>query len=172
MDANWEATSETIATNGSSASSPTTETFIRINRAYVLDVGTYTGANTGDITIENGSGGTDLVVIEAEKGQTQSTAYTVPAGKTAYLTAYMVQVDGNKAADMNMFQRRNADDVSAPFTGKRLVIPITQLIGSLDRALESYVSFPAKTDLWWSATTGSGASAAVSASYDMILVDD
>lgn len=172
LDENWADVSETITTNGSSASTGTTATFIRVFRAYVTDVGVYTASNTGDIVIENAAGGTDLITISADEGQTQTSEYTVPAGKTAYLTRFTVKIDANKAADVKMFQRRDADDVSAPVTGKRLVYAAFQLIGAESKSLDSYISFPAKTDLWWIATTSSGNAAAVAVDYDLILVDN
>lgn len=172
LDENWADVSETITTNGSSESTGTTATFIRVFRAYVTDVGVYTAANTGNIVIENAAGGTDLITIAAGEGQTETSEYTVPAGKTAYLTRFTVEVDGNKAADVKMFQRRDADDFTAPVTGKRLVHAAVQLIGAESESLDSYISFPAKTDLWWAATTGGGSAAAVAVDYDLILVDN
>lgn len=172
LNSSWAEVEEDIALAGGSASAVTTTTFIRINRAYVKTVGTYSVANTGNITIENGSGGTNLVVIEAGVGQTQSSAFTVPVGKTAYLTRISSVVDANKAVTMRMFQRRDADDVTVPFTGKRMVAIFPQLIGQAARTFESYPLFPAKTDLWWAGTTGSGNTAAAGVNYDLILVDD
>ena len=172
LDENWADASEEITTAGSSASTATTVTFIRVFRAYVTDVGVYTAANTGNIVIENGAGGTDLLTIEAGEGQSETSEYTVPAGKTAYLTNFDATVDAAKAADMKMYQRRNADDATVPFTGKRLVGGFLQLIGEATEQFGSYPSFPAKTDLWWEATTGSGAAPAVSIDYDLMLVDD
>lgn len=172
LDENWEEASETITTNGSSASTATTTTFIRLNRAYVGNVGTYTGANTGNITIENSGGGTDLLTIEAGVGQTQSSAYTIPAGKTGYLTRVRVGSTTAKASDISFWQRRNADDVTTPFTGKRLVRRFLGVAGSRPVDFETYPSFPARTDLWASITTGSGAAGAGEIAYDLILVDD
>ena len=172
LDENWDEVSETIATNGTSASSATTATFIRVNRAYIGNVGTYTGANTGDIVIENSAGGTDLVTIEAGIGQTQSSAYTVPAGKTGYLTRLRVGSTSAKASDIHFWQRRNADDVTTPFTGKRLVRGFLGVAGSRTVPFSTYPSFPEKTDLWASITTGSGAAGAGEIAYDLILVDE
>ena len=172
LDENWEEQTETLVTNGTSAGTAGSITFIRLNRAYVGNVGTYSGANAGNVTIENSSGGTDLLTIEAGVGQTQSSVYTVPAGKTAYLTRMRVSSTSAKASDISMWQRRSADDVSTPFTGKRLVRRFNGVSGSIGFDFTSYPSFPAKTDLWGSITTGSGATGAGSLAYDLILVDD
>lgn len=172
LDENFEDAEETIVTAGASASSVTTTTFIRVFRAWGLDAGAYTGANTGDIVIENGAGGTDLLTITAGMGQSETSEYTIPAGKTGYLTRISAEVDANKACDMHMWQRRDADNVSAPYTGKRIVADFPQLIGSDGENFESYIEFPEKTDLWWTATTGAGNPASVGVDYDLILVDN
>jgi len=169
LDENWADASEEVTTAGGSASSATTTTFIRVFRAYVSDVGTYTGANTGAVTIET-TGGVVLASIEAGLGQTQMSMYTIPAGYNAYLRNCRAQVDGNKAMDMFMFQRENADDVTTPFTGKRLVDEFRQLIGEADRYYDSLSVFPAKTDLWFSAVNGAGNTGACTVSYDLVLI--
>lgn len=175
LDSNFAEASAVIATNGASASSATATSFWRIFRAYVTDSGTYAGvgagANAGNITVENSAGGTDIITIEAGQGQTQYSGYTVPAGKTAYLTNYYIAVDTAKAATLALYQRLEADDVATPFRGKRLVARVIGLVGSTFRQYDAYPSFPAKTDLWWEVSTGSGAAAACVVSYDLILVD-
>jgi len=160
LDENFVQQSETLITNGASASTATTGTAIRLNRAYVEDVGTYTGNNTGGITIET-SGGTTVAFIEAAKGQTQLALYTVPANMTAYVYKWTADVDSNKTADIFFWQRKNADDVSAPFTGKRLVSRFQELSGNDTRELP-FEAFPEKTDVWIAAESASGTSAVYS----------
>lgn len=172
LDSNWVEASEELTTNGTSAGSAGSVSFIRIYRAYVTDVGTYGGANAADVVIENSAGGTDLLTIGSGLGQSETSEYTVPAGKTAYLTRFDIEVNGSKAATVNFFQRPNADDVTTPFSGKRLIHSTPDLTGAEDLTFDSYQSFPAKTDLWWEATTGSGANTSVSCDYDLVLVND
>lgn len=172
LDQNWASASEELTTNGTSAGSAGSTTFIRVFRAYVTDSGTYGAANTGEITIENSGGGTNLIKIGAGYGQTTSSAYTVPAGKTAYLTRLRVTVDGDKEATMRFFQRQNADDVSAPVSSPRLIHITANLITSQVQPFDSYPSFPAKTDLWWTAQTGGGSGTSASVDYDLILCTD
>jgi hypothetical protein len=174
LDENWAIASEelTMNANGTLASASSSTTFIRVYRAYISDVGTYGGANTGDVIIETDTSTSVVASIAADKGQSQLSMYTVPAGKTAYLTSFESTVDAAKAADVEMFQRQNADDATTPFTGKRLVSGFLQLIGPDTRTFTHYPSFPAKTDIWAQATTGSGAAPAVSVDYDLILVDN
>jgi len=173
LDSNWAPATEVLACNGSSAGTAGTTQFIRVFRAYVETAGTYTGNNTGDVVIEDSGGAADYITILAGVGQSETTQYTVPAGSTAYLTRLSAYVDAVKAVDMSMWQRRNADTTSAPVSAKRLIQKFPQLIGQETQKLDAYLSFPGKTDLWWSATASAGGSApAVEADYDLIIVED
>ena len=71
IDGSGNDASETIATAGVSASTLTDTLFFRVHRSFVSGVGTYGAANTADVIVENGSGGTDLIKIAADEGQTQ-----------------------------------------------------------------------------------------------------
>ncbi len=172
LDENWNAASETVNAAGASASDPTTTTFIRINRAYVGDVGAYTGANTGAVDIET-TGGTLVARIAAGVGQTQLGLYSVPAGKTAYLTRTYANVSAgaNKSATIRGWRRENADTVSAPFQGKRLFDVFEQVSGAVQVAHSSYNVFPAKTDIWYSAIADANATQ-VDIHFDITLVDN
>lgn len=173
LDTNWDIAIEDITTAGASASSYTSTSFIRVNRAYVKDVGTYHAANTGAITIENGSAQV-LAYIAAGVGQTQLSMYSVPANYTAYLRHAhgSVSAGTNKDATLRMYRVPNADDVTAPMSGagKRLVHIWEQLQGIAELDFYSMPAFSEKTDLWWTAEGTSATS--VSVVYDLILVKD
>lgn len=172
LDENWVETSEAVATAGASASSATTTTFIRVFRAYVSAVGTYGGANTGQISLENTTSTDILADIGAGRGQTQLTMYTVPDGYTAYLREANINVDtaANKELTLRMYQRQDADDTSAPMASKRLVHMSPGLSGEARITFQSPPSFPGKTDLWWTSEGTSGS--AVSVDYDLWLAID
>jgi len=168
LNANFAEQSSTITTAGTSASSATPETYIRITRASVANVGTYTGANTGNIVIET-TGGTVVGEILAGSGQTQLSMYTVPAGHTAYLrhAHCSVSTSANKESTITMYQRRNADDTTTPFTGKRIVHVWEAVSGVADLNFFSLPAFPEKTDIWF---TSKGSTSVVSITYDLIVV--
>ena len=168
LDNSMNEITEDLTTAGASASSPTTNTFCRVNRAYVLTSGTYTGTNTGAITIENTSSLNSLANIEAVRGQTQLSMYTVPNGKTAYITALGVEVEGSKSADVYFYQRQGADVLAAPFTAKRILYAATGLSGNYTEQLHAHLVIPGNTDLWWGAAVSSG-STAVAVTYDMFV---
>jgi hypothetical protein len=86
LDSTYSEVSEEITLNGLGAVT-TTQTFFRINRAYVVTAGTGTsGANAGNISIS--VGGNLQAYIETGQGQTHQTHYTVPASKTLVITAF------------------------------------------------------------------------------------
>ena len=76
--------SESVTLNGTSAVT-TTQSFLRINRAYVTLSGSATW-NVGDITMS--IGGNTQAFIEATEGQTHQTMYTVPANKVLLIKQY------------------------------------------------------------------------------------
>lgn len=176
LDSDFNTASETLETAGASASSATSTSFWRVFRAYVETAGAYaglaTGANAGNITIENSAGGTDIITIAAGAGQTQYSGYTVPDGYTAYLASITAEVSSSKSATVALYQRQSADTVSAPYSSKRLVDTFPDVLGHVDRMFRAMPAFPGKTDLWAEASTGSGSTAAVSVTFDLILVLD
>lgn len=169
LDSNWNIITETINTNGTLVSSLTTNTFIRVFRAWVEDVGTYGETNAGDIIIETSSSDT-VASIQANRGQTQLAIYTIPEGWIGFVRRLGAGVDGNKQAQILFFQRQNADVVTAPMQGKRLMHEFSELSGTITLDLKSYLGpFPSRTDIWASAIGPSGG-AAISASFDIVLI--
>ena len=126
----------------------------------------------GGIVIEETTGSNVVGYIAAGEGQTQMSQYTVPAGYTAYLrhTEGSVSAGTNKDAALRMYQRQNGDDVATPFTGKRLVHKYPSFQGEKNSDFFAMPSFPAKTDLWWTAT--GNAATSVAAKYCVLLVAD
>lgn len=174
LDSSFVEQTDTLVTAGANASAASTISFIRVFRAYVSEggAGAYSdgvsGSNVGDIDIET-SAGVLLVRIAATIGQTQLAAYTVPAGKTAYLMRISVSVPGSKTVTVRMFQRRNADDVTTPFSARRLIYSFAELSGEGIQDYPVYPSFPEKTDLWFTGQKDTAGTSAVNASFELIL---
>lgn len=84
LNADYEEVTDTLITAGALVSNVSTNSYLRLDRAYVTNVGA-TGYNTAAITLEAVTGGTTQNVIGAAEGQTQLCAFTVPAGFTAYI---------------------------------------------------------------------------------------
>jgi len=172
IDDSFNEVTEAIATTGVMPSSATSTSFWRVHRAWVSAAGTYGAANTAAVTIENSAGGTDLIQIATEEGQTQFTAWTVPTGKTVYLLGVHVHTDATKPADFRLMTRENFDDTSAPVSSVR-VMDNFPAIGDHDKDFPKGPStiLAAKTDIWIEAR-GSGAQTKVSAGFELLVVDD
>jgi len=162
---------EAVATAGESASAATTTSFWRVHRAWVSSAGTYGSANTAAVVVENSAGGTDLIQIATEEGQTQFAGFTIPTGKTGYLFSILMTVDASKAADLKLMTRRNFNDTTAPVNSVRLKNYWDGVQGVLALKPASPLSpFPALTDVWFEAQ-GGGAGTEVSVDFELLLVD-
>jgi hypothetical protein len=115
----------------------------------------------------------DILVaqIPSQEGQTAIAAYTIPAGFTGYLReiAVTVATGSTKAGNVTMFQRRNADDVASPFTGRRHVWEAREQNGAIVELFDYSVVFPEKTDIWF-AGEGVGSVVAIDADFELLLV--
>jgi hypothetical protein len=163
--------SEEITLAGASASSATTVSFWRINRAWVSEAGTYGGANTAAVTLENSGGGTDLLLIGAGEGQTQYGGYTIPTGQTGYLMSITTTVDALKAADIRMYTREDFTTTSAPVSSKRVKRYWDGVLGGFHFEFKAPMLLPAETDIWFEAQ-GAGAITEASVDFEILLVAD
>lgn len=175
LNASFESISETIATNGTSASTSTSASFIRIHKCFVSSAGTYSdgvsGSNAGDILIET-TGGVLMDAIGATFGRSQSAVYTIPAGKTGYLVSFESSVESTKSATVRLYKRENADDTSSPFSGKQLLQVFSGLAGTAEHRHSVYIALPAKTDVWVTAQKDSAGTTAAQAALEIILIDN
>ena len=95
LDSNYNTVTEVISTNGTSSGPASTNEFLRVYRALVKTAGS-TSTNEGDIDINAGSTtvisiGTKGTGVNKEGfGQSQTSVYTIPAGKTGYITQWSV----------------------------------------------------------------------------------
>lgn len=158
LDENWAEASEEITLAGASASSATTTTFIRVNRMIVTETGTYGGANTGVIDVEDTTGSNLLAEIPAGYGQTHQFQLTVPAGQTGYLRDLHIYVDSTRDATIRLWVRENDDPTVAPYGSPRLLRILAGVSGTDEILGDGIPSFSAKTDVWIDAvmSTGSG----------------
>ena len=174
LDETGAAVTETIKTNGTSAGTASTTTFLRVFRAYVTadSAGTYGASNTAAVVIENSAGTADLLTIAIEEGQTQYGAYTIPLGKTGYLMSVTLQSDGVKAADFRLMTRADILDTSAPSEPVRIRLYFDGILGQESvQPLSPMLALTENTDIWVEAN-GSGAQTEVSVDFEIILVDN
>jgi hypothetical protein len=120
---------EELSAAGTSASSATSATFIRLFRAFVSESGTYAtasgGSHAADIVIENAAGTEDWATISSTgfaRSQTEIGAYTVPLGYRAFIGSYTVFTDSTKSTDFLMFRRSSILRAEAPYAAMRILL--------------------------------------------------
>ena len=151
---------EEVPTAGASAGAASTTTFLRLNRAWVTESGTYATATAGshdsDIVIENGAGGTDWATmmnsVSYPHAQTQIGCLTVPLGFQALMHEFSLTVESVKTADFILLQRENILETTAPFTAMRTVEELLGVTGDYNESRAvPFGPFPALTDIIWMA---------------------
>lgn len=172
LDSDWLEISETIVTNGALASVPTSQSFIRINHAFVSECGTYGGSNEGVMTVET-TGGVEVALMAAGDGKALQGIASVPEGKRAYLTGVRVAVGGtNKTASFQINIREKADIVVAPFGPAIIPARLDELGGGLDATIdfESWDGIGPRSDIWFSGIAQISSSP-MTCSFEYVLVD-
>jgi len=168
LNANHNLVYETLTVGGGAG----TQEFLRIFRARVVTAGT-SGINEGTISITSSNTSTVLAQIDVDgtgsnaagRGQTFMALYTVPAGKTAYLTQWTVGCGKQNTDAVATFLARpeggawNAKDiitVSATTYAKDYKIPL---------------QFTEKTDIEIRAYSTTNNSL-VSSTFNLLIIDN
>lgn len=94
LDANYAPLTETFTMDGTT-NVVGSSSFLRVFRMRVLTAGTEE-INAGNITAS--IGGSNVAQILADKGQTLMAVYTIPAGKSGYLTKFQGSLSKNQEA--------------------------------------------------------------------------
>lgn len=169
LDNNFNLIEETVTVGGA----PTTLEFLRVYRAFVATAGSLK-TNKGNVLISTASGGGGTVLADIGTigtgttfglGQTQLALYTIPAGKTGYLTTWDIGLaPANNKATVVLKSRELDGD--APFRTKDII----DLVGGYYHQHYSIpLRFPEKTDI--EVLASGDTSSIVSSSFDIILID-
>jgi len=163
LDADYNVVLENVDLGATS----TTE-FLRVFRVRVKHSGSH-GTNWGDISVVGG--GKTLAIIDGGPnnapgiGQTFMCVYTVPAGKTAYLTQWAVSSGKQNADTLATFVARPHDNGS---WNTKDVVEI-----QANNYIKDYkvpLKFDEKTDIEVRAYSGSGSTSA--STFNLILIDN
>lgn len=179
LDETGAEATEVLATAGTSASSTTSATFIRLFRAFVSKSGTYAtisaGSHAADVVIENGAGGTDWATLhfaDYPKAQTEIGIYSVATSKTAYLLNASAFTDTTKITELIFFMRGSILQTSAPYDGLRVLLDLTSNLGGEEPfSPRSPISIHGPADLGFMAKVNTG-SAEVDIDFEVLIVDD
>jgi hypothetical protein len=160
LDENFEDVQETITITGSVGGGA--QTFARVYRAYT------SADNQTQIRVSTTTGTpTEVLRINIGKGQTLMAVYTVPAGKTAYLTKGTATCAANADATIDMMARYGG-------TGAFRIGHTAEVAGVGGQYTYEFavpLKMPALTDIDIRATVRSN-NARVTAAFDIILVDN
>jgi len=179
LDDDFNPVSVDLNMNGLSASVASTQTFRRIEAAFVKESGQYgstiTGGNFGTIAVRTSGGGEDHLAIEngiLSMGRSQKAALTVPAGFTAFILTLFAQPESNKPLSVFWWCRDRADIIAAPFSAKKLIFRADGLV--VPEPFQPRSPFPAcpeKSDIWASAV-GTPASGMLSVDIEVLVIDN
>lgn len=168
VDENFTEISEVILMDGLIDITSSKE-YLRVFRALVLTTGTYGGINQGIITGTASISSTVQIEIPILQGQSQTTHFTVPAGKNIIISSFSATMDTGKSVDVLFHVRSNADVVSGNMTSERIVRSLRGLSTPVGTRSLGNLKFDEKTDIWFSAaTTGGGQTAKVEINYNFV----
>jgi hypothetical protein len=162
LDSDYNYIEEDITITG--ADQVGTTLFRRVNRAFVTNGG---GSNAGDIDIEAGAaGGTTVARITQGFGQSLMGVFTIPAGKTGYVSAVAATAEASADASGFLYTAINGQPFrikhSWEFSGQG---------GSYIQAFNVPLKVSEKTDIDIRATTRSN-NGRYTVSFDLLLVDN
>ncbi len=171
LDENWNIISEELTVNGAGSAL----TFLRVYRAFITDAGS-DGYNNGNLIISTLASGAGTVLADIGGdgtgnnfigyGQTMLALYTVPAGKTAYVTQWTIG-NGNYNTSTSAFLRTRL-----PFNGFVMTTADTMAVsgGFHVKNYSIPLKFAEKTDIEVQAFNGGGT--IMSSTFNVILVDN
>jgi hypothetical protein len=162
LDANYLEVSEDFTLDGSGTYT-TTQTFLRVFRAYI----TGSTAPAGNIDIANG--GTTYARITAGENQTLMAVYTVPAGKSLYINQGIATHGTGTSGGVYMTVRflvRNQDSVFR--TAVKIDVAESEILYPFAQPLK----IPEKTDVEVRAICNKNQANAISASFDGIIIEE
>lgn len=170
LDDDFLPVSQEVELEGLSANAMTVQ-MRRVLGVYVTDVGTYGAANDGNILVRVESAGATLAQIVDGRGRSEMAVYTIPAGKVGFITEIGYSVGATQTlANLLLWMRPGADDVTTPFVGKRVLFEDFTLTGHGEIRFRYPIEVDEKSDVWVSAIGNSGGEDA-SAKFSLILVD-
>lgn len=178
LDSNFEVISETVTLSGTTVV-PTMNDYMRLNIAYVETAGTYRAGAAGDININTLGGGAiqgEILRTAADTtvwnyGQTQVGRFTVPRGKTAFLTRIAIHNEAGKSADFVLFQCGNIEATEAPFCAPRIVNSFSGIEGHDELVFSIPQKFSEMTDIFVRARLTNGANGKVSTDMEFLIYD-
>jgi hypothetical protein len=159
LDANYNPLTEDVAFVGTT-SGTSSNSFIRVNRG---DYFNGVNSNAGDITLT--ANGTTVGFIAIDFGQTMMGIYSVPAGKTAFITAGDFSVQKGEDAQIRFLVREFGENFRIQHLGEAFQ-------NTYRYDFPCPLPIPEKSDLEVRAALVETNNTRVSTNYDLTLVDN
>jgi len=160
LDETYAFAEETLTMNGQTTTTETNTTFLRVFRVSVTTAGVSL-TNEGTITLASTTP-TTVAIISATKGQTLMALYTVPLGKTLYMTKWYLSTGKGDDIYGELFKRE--------FGGAwRIQHSQSVYQGQAVHEFNPYLKFTEKTDIKVMALS-SNLNTMGSAGFDGVLV--
>lgn len=167
LDENWDYVEETVTLNGTSASTATTATFIRVTRVVGVTAGSG-GVNAGVVTCRVLSAGATVATIEVGLGRSLMAIYTVPRNCTAVLSGAHARSDGANGVDLALLTRQAADTATSCLNAVSYHTAL-DTNGVLIESNNSIV-LPGKTDVFFQVPSHASTGDATSARFSLTLI--
>jgi len=173
LDASWNLVTQEVNLNSSNTTTAVTLTtpLIRCFRMKVFeDVVT-----ASPVRVHNTAENQDYAIISTGNNQTLMAVYTVPNGKTAYVTNYYATANPGGGQPTTFFVRLWGKDNDVGYARQLKhhlgVSADVDAYGHFQHFFKPYYKFTQKTDIIITGTP-TGASVDVSAGFDLVLVDN
>jgi hypothetical protein len=158
LDANYAEHVETVTLNGTTPVNTVATNILRVQKMHSFSTGS-NGYPVGDIALKNTAGTVTYSQMKANRNTAQQCIWTVPAGKTLYLSQWFA---ASGAASSNHFTqvilRATAwDGYSVTGGGFVTVDPISVQDASVVQPFNIPVKIPAQSDIKVSAISDAGA---------------
>ena len=161
LDENWNLASETF-TLSSAGTVTGTQTFKRVYRGFIST------STTNETEINVTRGGTEVLRILADAGQTLMAVYTVPAGYTGYL--YQGIASAQSGADATGFMYARYNTIGTTFRVAH-TFEVSGNGGPYNYKFSFPQELPEKTDIDVRLTTRSN-NGRFTAAFDILLIKD
>lgn len=172
LDVNWDLVDFPATLDGTDSS---TEVTLGTALRRVFRVSAREDIETQNVHVgTSGKAATNALVLVGEN-QTQMAVYTVPNGKTAYMTKYYASVNEVAARSIDgIVKMYVTDNSTSPYpTRIKHTLGLDQDATSVfEHSFAPYFEIAGKSDIYLDFQNAVNAQADVSAGFDLILVDD
>lgn len=156
LDANYAAQTEVVTLNGTTPVNTVATNIIRVNKMYASQTGT-NGYPVGDISLKNTGATVTYSQMKANRNTAQQCIFTVPAGKTMYLSQWFAAAGSATGTHFTQVVLRSKawDGYSVTGGGFLTVDPISLQSNSVVQPFIIPIKIPERTDIKVSATSDS-----------------